>query len=254
MMFDQIATYPKAWQPVLAALLEVLNEYAPGTVTLKSVDHVGDEVKITIAVPWHSDTISSAHRVAERTLTKMVAAPAPVDLPPADGGELSATGEAWRLWKSSVEIIRNGEHVPFDANLRDYPLAISAFYAGWHRATRQNMTVGGAVPEAPTVDVDHLEQVRAEADAAGFARGMAFIGDLLGDMPIRSASSSHEPELTIDMINLTKVREVAEGSSDPSQWADDAVHCRQTFDHAPHWWSEYVDGRNPVRIPHYCLG
>lgn len=68
---DNAEKYPERWQPVLDGLLEVLNEYAPDSVSLVDVVNVGGKVQIWLAVPWSSDVISTAHRLAERILTKM---------------------------------------------------------------------------------------------------------------------------------------------------------------------------------------
>lgn len=68
---SSLTEYPERWRPVLSAMLEVLDEYAPGGFALKSVERVNDKVEIRLTVPWVSTGITFAHRVAERALTKI---------------------------------------------------------------------------------------------------------------------------------------------------------------------------------------
>lgn len=83
---------------------------------------------------------------------------------------------------------------------------------------------------------------------------LATVANLLGKMPIQYAASAKEPVVTLNMIDLTKVIEVAKGETDPSEWV--SVPCRNSakFGHSPHHWSEYREGQIPLRVAHYCDG
>lgn len=83
---------------------------------------------------------------------------------------------------------------------------------------------------------------------------LATVVNLLGKMPIQSAASAKEPVVTLNMIDLTKVIEVAKGETDPSEWV--SMPCVNTakFGHSPHHWSEYREGQVPLRVAHYCDG
>ncbi len=70
-MGKNLEKYPEEWRPVLAALLEVLDEYAPNSFDLYKVVKVDGAVQIWMNVPWSGDVILSSHKLAERILTKI---------------------------------------------------------------------------------------------------------------------------------------------------------------------------------------
>lgn len=91
---------------------------------------------------------------------------------------------------------------------------------------------------------------------------LAIVLDRLKHMPIRGAASAEEPWVTFDLIEITKTIEIAEGKTDPMDWV--SVPCKNItgdgsddpyiFEHLAHWWSDYKEGRDPLRIPHWCQG
>lgn len=84
---------------------------------------------------------------------------------------------------------------------------------------------------------------------------------LFRGMPVKSAASEKEPYVKIDLINFTKALEVADGTTDPSEWINEP--CKNVtgkgsegipFGHTPHHWSELTDTNAGIRISHWCNG
>jgi hypothetical protein len=96
-----------------------------------------------------------------------------------------------------------------------------------------------------------------EAEVTQMRKGI----ELFSSMPINSGGSSREPEVSLDLINWTKALDVAEGRDDPANWVHEP--CKNStgrgvgtfrFEHSPHHWNDYEDGREPLRIAHWCNG
>jgi hypothetical protein len=98
--------------------------------------------------------------------------------------------------------------------------------------------------------------ITAERDK--LAEKVAAVSGLLDGIPILEAASAREPWMKVRIIDLEVIREVAAGKSDPSEWV--SVACGMSFpngvkfEHSPHHWNEYHEGREPLRTPHYCNG
>lgn len=82
---------------------------------------------------------------------------------------------------------------------------------------------------------------------------------LLQTLPIMSAASDVEPWAKFRMIDISKILEVAERKTSPRDWVSE--YCGMTmgaggpkFAHSPHHYTDYEQGRDPLRIPHYCNG
>ena len=78
--------------------------------------------------------------------------------------------------------------------------------------------------------------------------------ELIRTMPILEAASAEEPWLKVDIINLTKALEVADGKTDPVDWVNEPCPRFNGMAHSPHWWNAYQEYGEPLRIPHWCLG
>jgi len=117
-------------------------------------------------------------------------------------------------------------------------------------------------------EYDRAERFLARAVEA--ETRLATVTKLMKDMPIQAAGSSEEPWATIASINFTKIIEVAEGKTDPSEWVSvpcpyaTGVHKKPAdgprldkFDHSPHWYSDYITnewGGFIRRDTHWCDG
>jgi|SRR6478735_557826 len=81
---------------------------------------------------------------------------------------------------------------------------------------------------------------------------------LLNSLPIQSGASDLEPWAKVHLVDITAIIEVAEGHSDPEDWVSE--HCGRQYPeghfygHSPHHWSLYEEGRDPLRITHWCNG
>lgn len=81
---------------------------------------------------------------------------------------------------------------------------------------------------------------------------LAEVIKLLQHLPIQQGSSDREPWVKVNLIDLTKLIDVACGLDDPEVWVGEP--CGKPFGHSPHHWSEYREGETPLRVPHYCDG
>lgn len=90
---------------------------------------------------------------------------------------------------------------------------------------------------------DEIERLQAHNDDVVYR---------LQHMPIAAAASAEEPWVRFDMIELTKVINVASGLENPADWVHEP--CNRNHGHLAHHWSEYREGQTPLRIPHYCEG
>lgn len=75
---------------------------------------------------------------------------------------------------------------------------------------------------------------------------------LLKRLPIQSGASALEPWAKVHLVDITKIIEVAEGRTHPRDW--ESAYCGKCFGHSPHHWSEYSEGQEPLRVPHWCSG
>lgn len=78
--------------------------------------------------------------------------------------------------------------------------------------------------------------------------------ELLHSLPILAAASAEEPWCKLRMVDLTKIIEVAEGATKKADWVHEPCRNVVQFAHSPHHWSDYQDGRDPLRTTHYCNG
>jgi len=91
---------------------------------------------------------------------------------------------------------------------------------------------------------------------------LAIVRELLHSLPVLHASSAPEPPVTVRGVDLHAIIDVADGVDDgPAGWVN--VPCPNTskeraewfaFEHSPHHWSDYQEGRVPLRITHWCNG
>lgn len=102
-----------------------------------------------------------------------------------------------------------------------------------------------------TREISHLNR------ALGAEARLATVIELMKRLPIQIAASAKEPWMTLNCIDFEMVQQVAEGKSDPQDWV--SVPCGMAYgggpiEHSPHHWNDYEEGRDPLRIPHYCDG
>jgi hypothetical protein len=109
-----------------------------------------------------------------------------------------------------------------------------------------------------------LGQPRTDAPLDPEPSRLEVVARLLDKMPVLHSGSSLEPELTVRMIDFTAIRDVAHGLTHPDEWVHEPCEVSRgehlwngkpyIFSHSPHHWTDYQDGREPLRLPHWCNG